>query len=397
MVAIAPFAIDTYLPALPAMADQFGVDIVQLNYTVSTYLIGFGLGQLAGGPIGDQLGRKPIGLVGLVIFILGSLVIAFADSAAQVQWLRPLQALGGGFVASICMAMVRDSYPPTEAAKRFPIVMLVMLAAPLVAPILGTLLLPFGWASLFWFLVAYGLMILVVFARLPETHRARTGKLQLGNVLPQYGEVLTRRVHGDLVPLRYILTQGFVSSGLMVFLTNAAFIYLEYFQVDVQTFPIYFGANVAMMMATTLVTARLVTRYAPFGIFRFGTLAQLASVLALLVLVMTDQPPLVGVTIALACVIGSAGFINSTISGLHLANFNRLAGSAGALMSMSTFTFGALLGALSGWLYDGTLRPIVVIMASAIAVATLICWTTPPPRSWDDEAIAASQSPSKFD
>ena len=83
MVAIAPFAIDTYLPALPAMAEAFNTDIVQLNFTISTYLLGFGAGQLLGGPISDQLGRRPIGLLGLVIFIGGAIAISFAQTVEQ--------------------------------------------------------------------------------------------------------------------------------------------------------------------------------------------------------------------------------------------------------------------------------------------------------------------------
>ena len=397
MVALAPFAIDTYLPALPAMADAFNTDIVQLNYTVSSYLLGFGAGQLLGGPISDQLGRRPIGFLGLTIFIIGSVAIAFASSAEQVQWLRPAQAIGGGLVASICNAMVRDSYSPTEAAKRFPIVMLVMLAAPLLAPVVGTLLLPLGWASIFFFLAAYAAVIFAIFAGLGETNTGRTGELKLQHLLPQYLEVVRRRVDGVHVPLRYILTQGFVAATLMVFLTNASFIYLEYYAVGATRFPLYFGANVLAMMVFTLIAARLVNRIEPFRLFRVGIVLQLLWVLLLLALVYAGNPPLHAFTALLALVIGSAGLINSTSSGLLLANFRRLAGSAGALMSMATFSFGAALGALSGVLYNGSLEPIVAVMAASAIVANLVAWTIPTPRHWDDDAIAAAQSDSRFD
>ena len=397
MVAIAPFAIGTYLPALPAMASALDSDVVQLNYTISTYLIGFGVGQLLGGPVSDQLGRRPVGLLGLVIFIVGTLLISRATSVEQIQWLRPLQALGGGFVASICNAMVRDSYSPTEAAKRFPLVMLVMLAAPLIAPVVGTLLLPLGWASIFWFLACYALIILLVFSRMRETNSSRSGRLKLSYLVPQYIEVLDRRVDGVRVPLRYVLTQGFVGSALMVFLTNAAFIYLEYFGVGVNKFPIYFGANVFAMMVFTLITARLVRRIPPYRLFRTGLLLQLCAVVTLAAVVFFGDPPAWVFTPLLAMVIGSTGLINSTISGLHLANFKKLAGSAGALMSMATFTFGAVSGALSSVFNDGTLVPIVSVMLVSVVSANLIGRSTPAPASWDDASIAASQSKSRFD
>lgn len=397
MVAIAPFAIDTYLPALPAMAAALDSNIVQLNYTVSTYLIGFGLGQLLGGPISDQLGRRPIGLLGLVVFITGAIAISFATSVEQIQWLRPVQALGGGLVASICFAMVRDSYSPTEAAKRFPLVMLVMLAAPLVAPVLGTLLLPYGWMSIFWFLALYGTAILLVLSGISETNQHRTSVLRLGNLIPQYREVLERRVDGVRVPLRYVLIQGFVGSALMVFLTNAAFIFLEYFDVGVNSFPIYFGANVLTMMIFTLITARLVRRVTPYRIFRTGLFLQLCAISALSITVFFGSPNVFVFTPLLALVIGSTGLINSTLSGLHLANFKKLAGSAGALMSMATFSFGAALGALSSLFNNGTLLPMVGVMLFSVTAANLIATTTPAPKHWDDAAIAASQSESRFD
>ncbi len=397
MVAIAPFAIDTYLPALPVMAAAFNTDIVQLNFTVSTYLIGFGVGQLLGGPVSDQLGRRPVGFLGLTIFIAGAVAISFAQTVEQVQWLRPLQAIGGGFVASICNAMVRDSYSATEAAKRFPMVMLVMLAAPLIAPVVGTLLLPLGWESIFLFLAAYGVVIFLFFSRLGETNKHKTGMLKLGHLIPQYLEVLGRRVNGVRVPLRYVLTQGFVSSALMVFLTNAAFIYLEYFKVDVEQFPLYFGSNVFAMMCFTLITVRLVRRIQPYRIFRVGMLSQLFWVVALTVIVFSGDPQDIYFTPLMALVIGSSGLINTTLSGLHLANFQKLAGSAGALMSMAVFSFGAVLGVLSGLLYDGTLRPIVGVMLVSVVIANLIALTIPAPASWDDASIAGAQSKSRFD
>lgn len=397
MVAIAPFAIDTYLPALPAMALAFDSNIVQLNYTVSTYLIGFGVGQLLGGPLSDQLGRRPIGLTGLLVFIAGTIAISFAISVEQIQWLRPLQALGGGLVASICNAMVRDSYSPTEAAKRFPLVMLVMLAAPLVAPVVGTLLLPYGWASIFWFLALYGLFILVVFSGLGETNQHRSGQLNLGRLIPQYAEVLNRRVDGVRVPLRYVLIQGFVGSALMVFLTNAAFIFLEYYQVDLERFPLFFGANVFTMMIFTLITARLVRRTPPYTLFRTGLRLQLCAVIVLTLVVFLGSPSVYVFTPCLALVVGSTGLINSTLSGLHLANFKKLAGSAGALMSMATFSFGAFLGALSSAFNNGTLTPIVFVMLCSVVAANLIGATTPAPLKWDDKAIEAAQSESPLD
>lgn len=216
MVGLGPFAVDTYLPALPTMAEFFATDIVALNITVSTYLLGFGLGQLFGGPVSDQIGRKPVGMVGLGLFILTTIAIMFADSILQVQLLRALQAIGGGFATVICNAMIRDAYEPMEAAKRFPMVMLVMLIAPLAAPVLGSFLMDLGWEAIFVFLGVYALVLMFGFSRVPETVSNPSAKIRFGEIVPQYVAVLTRRVGGRLVPLRYMLTMGLIASLMMI-------------------------------------------------------------------------------------------------------------------------------------------------------------------------------------
>jgi hypothetical protein len=118
LVAIGPLSLDAYLPAMPSMADAFHVGIVRINNTISIYLVAYGIGQFFGGAFSDQIGRKRIGLIGLSIFVLASLAIAFSTTAEEVQWLRFVQAIGGGFSTVICMAIVRDVYHVDELGRR---------------------------------------------------------------------------------------------------------------------------------------------------------------------------------------------------------------------------------------------------------------------------------------
>ena len=382
MVALASFAIDTYLPALPTMAAAFGVDIVHMNVTVSTYLVGFAVGQLMGGPVSDQIGRRKIGMAGLFLFIATSLLIAYAQTAQQVQVLRAVQGLGGGFASVICMAMIRDSYPAAEAARRFPAVMLVMLSAPLIAPAIGALLLDLGWPTIFLFLAAYALLLVVFFNPVGETLAEPGGSIRPGNILPQYFEVLVWRTGGKLIPLRYIFTQGLTTSVMMIFITNSAFVYLDYFAVGEKQFALYFGANVVAMMAFTLATTRLIHRVTPFKLFRFGRRLQLLVVLTLAAAVVFGEPTLWSFTPLLALGVGCAGMIGPSVSGLYLAPFGHLSGSANSLITTSSFLFGSALGVLSGLFYDGSLNPIVITMAGAVLVANIIASTIPEPKGF---------------
>jgi DHA1 family bicyclomycin/chloramphenicol resistance-like MFS transporter len=383
MVAIGPFAIDTYLPAMPTMAASLGVEIVSINVTLSSYLFGFAFGQLFGGPISDQIGRRRIGIVGLVVFCAASLLISAATSISAVIALRVLQAVGGGFATVICMAMVRDAYEPLEAAKRFPVVMLVMLGAPLVAPAIGVALLSFGWESIFVFLALYAAVVLVAFVPVPETATMASGKLQLGRILPQYIEVITRRVDGRHVPLRYIFTQGSMMSGTFVFITNASFIYLQHFGVAQQHFVFYFGINILVMMVFTLTTSRLIHRVAPYQLWRFGRVLQFSAIGLLAASVSVIEIPLWAFATLLAVSIGAGGMINPSVTGLYLAYFDRLSGSAVSLMNVAVFLFGSVLGVVTSLFFDGTLKPIVYTMAAAVTVGNLIALYIPAPARLD--------------
>ncbi len=388
MVAIGPFAIDTYLPAMPMMASSLNADVVSINGTLSAYLFGFAFGQLFGGPVSDQIGRRRIGIIGLVVFCAASLFIASATSISAVIAGRVLQAIGGGFATVICLAMVRDAYEPMEAAKRFPVVMLVMLSAPLLAPAIGTLLLSWGWESIFVFLALYGVVVLIAFLPVPETATQAPGKLQLGNILPQYREVLTRRVDGRHLPLRYIFTQGLLMSATFVFITNASFIYLEYFDIPEKWFAVYFGVNILVMMLFTLVTSRLIHRIAPYHLWRTSRLLQFLAVVLMTVGVSVADLPIWAFTALLAVSVGAGGMINPSVQGLYLAYFDRLSGSAVSLMNVSVFLFGSVLGLVSGLFYDGTLKPVVYTMIAAATLGNLIALYIPAPRDF----VAAESS-----
>jgi len=391
MVAIGPFAIDTYLPAMPAMAVSLGVEIVSVNATLSAYLFGFAFGQLFGGPISDQIGRRKIGIIGLVVFCVASLLISSASTISAVLALRALQAIGGGFATVICMAMVRDAYEPLEAAKRFPVVMLVMLGAPLVAPGIGVLLLSFGWESIFVFLASYAIIVLVAFLPVPETATTATGRMQLGMILPQYIEVLTRRVEGRHIPLRYIFTQGLMMSGTFVFITNASFIYLQHFEIEPKWFVFYFGINIAMMMVFTLATSRLIHRVAPYRLWRFGRTLQLSAIVLLAVGVTLVDMPLWAFAALLAVTIGAGGMINPSVTGLYLAYFDRLSGSAVSLMNTTVFLSGSVLGLVTGLFFDDTLKPIVYTMAAAVVVGNLVALSIPAPEGFGGAAAEGSE------
>ncbi|MGB1409050.1 MFS transporter, partial [Alloalcanivorax venustensis] len=141
LVALGPLAIDTYLPALPTMADDFGVAVHRIELSVSVYVLGVALGQWLGGPLSDHFGRKPVAYVGLSVFIVASLAITVCSQVGWLYGLRVLQALGGGATVVIAAASVRDHFNGREAARVLTSVGLVLLLALVLVPVLVLVLL----------------------------------------------------------------------------------------------------------------------------------------------------------------------------------------------------------------------------------------------------------------
>ena len=216
LVAIGPLSLDAYLPAMPAMADAFHVGIVRINNTISIYLVGYGLGQFFGGAFSDQIGRKRIGLIGLTIFMLASLAIAFSTTVEQAQSLRFVQAIGGGFSTVICMAIVRDVYHVDELGRRMAMVTLIMLASPVIAPTLGATVLRFGWPAIFFFQAAYAATLAIVYATtVPETRPGDWRKLSVVTTLRQCAQVIARRNPDGRRPVTYAITMALSAAVFM--------------------------------------------------------------------------------------------------------------------------------------------------------------------------------------
>ncbi len=373
LIAIGPLSLDAYLPAMPAMAETFGVDIVALNNTISIYLVGFGISQFLGGTFSDQIGRKRIGLIGLAIFVIASVSISFAQSIQQVQWLRFVQALGGGFSTVICMAIVRDVYPISELGRRMAMMTLIMLASPVIAPALGAALLQFGWQTIFLFKAGYaGVLFLVYWLRVPETRDGKWSNLSIVSALRQCAEVIARKVDGRRLPMRFAFSMALVSGVFMTFLTNSSFTYIEYFGVSASAFPIYFSLSIVGLIGTNIYSMNRLTPAKAPGYFRYGLIVQACAVVSLAVIVFAGNTNIWGVVIPVMVLVACFGLIGPAGSSQYRSFFEKLAGSASSFYTTLMFAMGAVFGAISNYFFDGTLRPMVLTMLCASLTALLI-------------------------
>ncbi|TPV57409.1 multidrug effflux MFS transporter [Aestuariibacter sp. GS-14] len=377
LIAVGPFSMELYLPAMSAMASYFNTNMAALNYTVTAFFFGAAIGQLLGGPLSDQIGRKPIVLSGLLIYMLATVSIANANSVEAIQWLRALQGMGSGAAGVVSMALLRDVYPPQDAARKIPVVITVMMLAPLVAPLMGSLLVYFGWRVIFFTLLGFGMLLFSwQWLAIPETNQPK-GNLNITQWLGNFKVVISHRVDGKLIATRYILAGGFCSGVLMTLITNAAFIYLEYFSIPVGVFPLYFSANVVCLIMVTLCVGKAVKHVEPQTLFKVGTLFQclILGCLTLLVSVGVSDKQLIIPCLALA--IGCGGLIQPCITSMLMAYFRRYSGSAASLATAIKFSIGGLLGGISNVFFNGTLAPVSLVMLCSSIMCCALLFSIP--------------------
>lgn len=380
LVALGPVAMDAYLPALPTMSKALNVPIATLNASISTFLVGFALGQLMGGPISDQVGRKVVCVVGTGLFIIASSAIALSDSAGVINLWRLLQAFGGGFATITAMAQVRDSYPAEEIGRRFATVMMVMMVAPVVAPLIGTGLLHLGWRSIFVFQVLYALLMLTVMLRMiPETLREPRQRLSLKRIASQYGAILLHRHHGQLLAMRFALCVGSAAGVLLIFVTHSSFMYMTYFGVSEATFSVLFGLNAIGLITANSLSVRLLGFMNPMKLFSISVIVQACLVTLMAALAWTEILTLAMAVPLVILSVGCVGVTNPSGMTRFMALFPpHRGGSAAAIQTVSMFALGSGMGALGSVFYDGSLKPVMAVMLISVAISTSLLATLRP-------------------
>lgn len=286
IVAIGPLSIDMYLPALPAMADDFGVSTAFMANSVPAYFVGLVFGQLIYGPLSDRVGRvKPL-YFGMALYVVASIVCATTSSEYVLFAGRTVQALGACVGAVVTRAAIRDRLTAKQTAKAFSIMILVMGLAPILAPSLGALFLQFfDWHSIFWFLAAFGMLNLLLtkfffFETLSEENRnARPAK----EVLSQYWDLLK-----DPRFNYPAIGGGLLMGAMFVYISSASELIMDTYGVSATHFGWLFGMNAAGFVALTQLNQWLTNRFRILSILRFGTMMQVISAAALFVIGLID-------------------------------------------------------------------------------------------------------------
>ncbi|WP_019615737.1 multidrug effflux MFS transporter [Psychromonas ossibalaenae] len=372
--AISPFAIDTYLPAMPNMAEAMQVDISMVSVTVSLYILGMALGQLIGGPLSDQKGRRFVMMLGLLIFAVGSVLLTTSTSI-EILWLwRFIQAAGGGMAVVGVPAIIRDVSSGKESAKLFSLIALIMMIAPSIAPTVGTLILSMSsWQWIFYFLaviavVVIGLVMVFIPARSPQvkniTSTAKSFSKDSG----------LRSVFRQKNALGFMFAQAFAYSVMMTFLTNASMIYMKIFGVSAAHFSMLFIANICGLVIINRLNTLLLRWYEPATLLKCFLLLQVSGGLILTASVFIAPDLLYFAVIGFVVSIAANGGIMANASACFLKYYAHNAGSASAVLGAMQYTVGAAISAFAAVISMGNLLPVVLVMllSSTVALASAV-------------------------
>ncbi|MCM3689792.1 multidrug effflux MFS transporter [Neobacillus niacini] len=366
---LGPFTIDTYLPSFPTIVKDYDTTASLVQVSLTTCLLGLGLGQLVIGPMSDVQGRRKPLRTFLFLYLIASVICAFSPNIYTFIGARFIQgfAAAGGLVIS--RAIVRDLYSGKELTKFFSLLMLVGNLGPIVAPIAGAIILAFtDWSGVFLVLSCIGILLVLMVSwkleeTLPEDKRVPSN---FSHVVKNFGSLFRDREFTG-----YAFTQGLIVAGIFAYVSGIPFVYQNIYGVTPQVFSLLFGVNgVALIIGSQLV-GRLAdfiseTTFLKIGLFT----ANIAGAVLLAALLL--KAPLIAVAIPIFFFIASLAVISSTSFTLAMEKQGHIAGSASALLGLLPFVLGSLTSPLVGIAGEYSAIPMGVIMLATSFIALLI-------------------------
>ncbi|WP_180007537.1 MULTISPECIES: multidrug effflux MFS transporter [unclassified Acinetobacter] len=367
LTALGPLSIDMYLPALPQMADDFGVTTQQVANSLPAYFLGLAIGQLIYGPVSDRIGRKTPLYFGLVLYICASFLCVFAKSEWSLIAARVLQALGGCVGVVIARAAIRDRLSMQASAQAFASMMIVTTIAPIIAPTLGAWVLQvFEWQYIFAVLVLVGIFCLfcVHFFFQETLPVERRLKLSLKQVLGLYGAILQ-----DETFRKPMLTGCFSGAILFCYISGSSAILMDGYGLSQQQFAYVFGANALGIMVFSTLNKKLANRLDVRHSLQLGNALQLCGVLILLAAGLFNLSSIIVVMLGMFLCVASIGFTGPNAMALAMSEQGSRAGTASAIMGSMQFACGLLAGVFLNFLVWSALINMALIMLLFVVVA----------------------------
>ncbi|MEJ2622983.1 MAG: multidrug effflux MFS transporter [Pseudolabrys sp.] len=379
LTAIGPISTDMYLPSLPALTQGFGTTVAAGQLTISSYLIGFAVGQILYGPLSDRHGRKPVLIGAVMLYCAASIVCTFSVSIEMLIGARFLQALGASGGVVLARAVVRDLHSGARAGRELSLIASVMALAPVLAPMVGGVLqTAFGWQSVFATMASVGLSaVAVVWLLLPETLAERASEaISLGSMAKSY-----RLVARNPAYLAYTGLATTSYAGLFAWLSTASFVLQNLYGLTPFKFGVVFALGSFGYMTGSTIATRLVMRLGIDGTIGCGCATMTAGGLAMVGAVALDVSSALVLVASVAVYLAGLGLVLPQSLAGALTPFPERAGAASALLGFIQQTMAAVSGVVVGQMLGHSAWPLAIAVALMGSVSLLLWFATIPVRA----------------
>ncbi|MGE9550001.1 multidrug effflux MFS transporter [Erwinia amylovora] len=373
LVLLAPLGIDLYLPTLPEIALGLDTPVSKIQTTIPIFLLVMGLGQLVAGPLVDNLGRKPLALAGLLLYLLGSILAATATGWPQFLTARIIQGCAVCCTAVVAFSGVRDRLDGDDAARAYGFLNGALNIVPALAPMLGGILAEaFGWRAPFWFLTSYALVIAaLVICFLPETRPAGTLTVK-GIPLRQYWDILRQP---------RFLAFAFANAGAMgmvlTYVSLAPQVLMTEGKLSALQFSLAFGANGFWIMLVSVLVNKMIRKLGRPICLATGCLAMALGALTLtggvIVMPAAWQTNWALYMIPVAVSVAGLAFTVGPATSYALEPYKQQAGVASALNGFIQMAGGSSAGLLMMAMPIAE-KSMLALMMVAGAVLTGLAW-----------------------
>jgi MFS transporter, DHA1 family, multidrug resistance protein len=371
ITALAPFSLQIYLPALPAIQASFAVTPGIVQLTLSLSILANAVANLAYGPLSDHFGRRPVLLVGLAAFIAGSLACALASSIELLIVARIVQSIGGAAGMVLARAIVRDLYDRERSASIIAYLTMAMVVAPMLAPTIGAVLLDVAsWRAIFFVVTGVGVaLIWPIVVTLAETRPPAARRM--GGPLSGPGALLRSGTF-----LAYALQSTFGISIFFSFIAGAPYFMMDVLGRSATEYGLWFILVSAAFMAGNLVAGRFSARIGLDRMVLTGSILGVAGAgLALALLLAGFWMPLALFGPIMAVGLGN-GFAVPNAQAGAVSVQPLLAGTASGIAGFAQMFVAALVSQAVGMLQNGTPYPMAAFMAGC-AVLSLLGFVLP--------------------
>lgn len=365
---LGPFTIDMYLPSFPTIVEEFGTTASFVQISLTSCLLGLGLGQLIIGPMSDVQGRKKPLLIFLIMYLIASAICAFAPNIYFFIAARFLQGFSAAGGIVISRAVVRDKFSGRELTKFFALLTLVSNLGPIIAPVAGGAILAFtNWTGVFVVLSVVGLVLFfTVISKLEESLPAeKRVPNNIGQTFRNFGTLLKDRQFTG-----YAFTQGFIVAGIFAYVSGTPFVYQNIYGVSPQVFSLLFGLNGIGLILGSQAVGKFVDVVSEKTFLVIGlTISNVSGAILLVALLL--KAPLIMVVIPIFFFVASIGIIGTTSFSLAMESQGHIAGSASALLGLLPFILGSISSPLVGIAGENSAIPMGSIIFGASFLAFL--------------------------